>query len=70
MLFMCRYFAIFFNHLCHSFLFLYSLPLQVCLADPGCFREMDELVRSSTKGKGTVEVLSLKEVEEGDEKLE
>lgn len=43
---------------------------MVCLADPGCFREMDELVRSSTKGKGTVEVLSLKEVEEGDEKLE
>ncbi|XP_072024783.1 ribosome maturation protein SBDS-like [Amphiura filiformis] len=43
---------------------------MVCLADPGCFREMDELVRSTTKGKGTVEVLNLKDVEEGDETLE
>ena len=45
-------------------------PLQVCLADPGCFREMDELIRCETKGKGTLEVLSLKDVEEGDERLE
>jgi len=43
---------------------------QVCLIDPGCFREMDELMRRETKGKGTLEVLSLKDVEEGDEKLE
>ncbi len=50
--------------------FIFTCLLQVCLADPGCFREMDELVRSSTKGKGTVEVLSLKDVEEGDERLE
>ncbi|KFR03934.1 Ribosome maturation protein SBDS, partial [Opisthocomus hoazin] len=42
----------------------------VCLIDPGCFREMDELMRRETKGKGTLEVLSLKDVEEGDEKLE
>ncbi|NXJ16715.1 SBDS protein, partial [Odontophorus gujanensis] len=42
----------------------------VCLIDPGCFREIDELIRSETKGKGTLEVLSLKDVEEGDEKLE
>lgn len=45
-------------------------PFQVCLIDPGCFREIDELIRSETKGKGTLEVLSLKDVEEGDEKLE
>ncbi|XP_038059213.1 ribosome maturation protein SBDS-like [Patiria miniata] len=43
---------------------------MVCLVDPGCYREMDELVRSSTKGQGTVEVLDLKDVEEGDERLE
>ncbi|KAM6296545.1 LOW QUALITY PROTEIN: ribosome maturation protein SBDS-like [Aegotheles albertisi] len=42
----------------------------VCLIDPGCFREIDELIRSETKGKGTLEVLSLKDIEEGDEKLE
>ncbi|XP_062815678.1 ribosome maturation protein SBDS [Anolis carolinensis] len=39
----------------------------VCLVDPGCFRELDELVRRETKGQGTLEVLSLKDVEEGDE---
>uniref|UniRef100_A0A8B9JCQ0 SBDS ribosome maturation factor n=1 Tax=Astyanax mexicanus TaxID=7994 RepID=A0A8B9JCQ0_ASTMX len=43
---------------------------MVCLIDPGCFREIDELIRCETKGKGSVEVLSLKDVEEGDEKLE
>uniref|UniRef100_UPI000B4C463A ribosome maturation protein SBDS n=1 Tax=Lonchura striata TaxID=40157 RepID=UPI000B4C463A len=43
---------------------------MVCLIDPGCFREIDELIRSETKGKGSLEVLSLKDVEEGDEKLE
>lgn len=43
---------------------------MVCLIDPGCFREIDELIRCETKGKGTLEVLSLKDVEEGDEKLE
>ena len=41
----------------------------MCLIDPGCYREIDEVVRTETKGKGTVEVLSLKEVEEGDEML-
>lgn len=47
-----------------------SPPLQVCLIDPGCFREIDELIRCETKGKGSLEVLSLKDVEEGDERLE
>ncbi|KAM6933187.1 ribosome maturation protein SBDS [Xenentodon cancila] len=42
---------------------------MVCLVDPGCFREIDELIRCETKGRGTLEVLSLKEVEEGDEKM-
>ena len=43
---------------------------QVLLADPGCFREMDELIRSTTHGKGTMEVLSLKEVKDKEEKIE
>lgn len=43
---------------------------QVCLIDPGCFREIDELIKKETKGKGSLEVLSLKDVEEGDEKFE
>ncbi|KAG9351592.1 hypothetical protein JZ751_022843 [Albula glossodonta] len=43
---------------------------MVCLIDPGCYREIDELIRCETKGKGSLEVLSLKDVEEGDERLE
>ena len=42
----------------------------MCLIDPGSFREVDEVVRSDTKGKGSVEVLSLKDMEEGDEILQ
>ncbi|XP_061733499.1 ribosome maturation protein SBDS [Nerophis ophidion] len=42
---------------------------MVCLVDPGCFREIDELIRCETKGRGSLEVLCLKDVEEGDEKL-
>uniref|UniRef100_A0A4W3IEN2 Ribosome maturation protein SBDS n=1 Tax=Callorhinchus milii TaxID=7868 RepID=A0A4W3IEN2_CALMI len=49
----------------------FSTELEiVALIDPGCFREMDDLISRETKGKGSLEVLSLKEVEEGDEKLE
>lgn len=46
-----------------------STPPQVCLIDPGHFREIDESVRAETKGRGTVEIISLKDVEEGEEKL-
>ncbi|XP_076646298.1 SBDS ribosome maturation factor [Halictus rubicundus] len=42
----------------------------VCLIDPGQYREIDELVRSETKGSGFLELLNLKEVIEGDEILE
>lgn len=42
---------------------------MVCLVDPGYYREIDELIRCETKGRGSLEVLSLKDVEEGDEKL-
>lgn len=48
---------------------LFSM-FQVCLIDPGCFREIDELIKKETKGKGSLEVLNLKDVEEGDEKFE
>jgi ribosome maturation protein SDO1 len=41
----------------------------VCLIDPGSIRGIDDLVRGETKGKGTVEVISLKDVEEGEETL-
>jgi len=42
----------------------------VCLIDPGCFREIEDLVRAETKGKGTMELLNLKDVKEGEEQLE
>uniref|UniRef100_A0A8C6T692 Ribosome maturation protein SBDS n=1 Tax=Neogobius melanostomus TaxID=47308 RepID=A0A8C6T692_9GOBI len=42
---------------------------MVVLVDPGCYREIDELIRCETKGRGSLEVLSLKDVEEGEEKL-
>uniref|UniRef100_A0A3P9LC93 Ribosome maturation protein SBDS n=2 Tax=Oryzias TaxID=8089 RepID=A0A3P9LC93_ORYLA len=42
---------------------------MICLVDPGCFREIDELIRCETKGRGSLEVLSLKDVEEGEEKM-
>lgn len=43
--------------------------MQICSIDPGHYRQLEESVREGTKGKGAVEVLSLKDVEEGDELL-
>jgi len=40
--------------------------MQVLLIDPGNYRQIDELVRSDSKGTTQMEVLSLKEVVEGD----
>ncbi|XP_005100450.1 ribosome maturation protein SBDS [Aplysia californica] len=42
---------------------------MVILVDPGCYREVNDLVSTETKGKGQVDMMSLKEVEEGEEKL-
>ncbi|KAL1140639.1 hypothetical protein AAG570_000569 [Ranatra chinensis] len=42
----------------------------VCLIDPGHYREVDELVHSSKGCKALLELLSLKEVTEGEELLE
>ena len=39
------------------------------LVDPGCFREIDDLLRSDTKGRGTLEVMNLKLVEEREQKI-
>lgn len=43
---------------------------QVCLVDPGCYRDIDEVLRVETKGRGAVEMLSLKDVEEDDKNIE
>ncbi|OAD61693.1 Ribosome maturation protein SBDS [Eufriesea mexicana] len=42
----------------------------ICLIDPGHYRDINELVRSETKGSGLLELLNLKEIVEGDEVLE
>lgn len=42
----------------------------VCLIDPGHYREIDEMVRTETKGSGSLELMNLKEVIEGEELLE
>lgn len=42
----------------------------VVLADPGCYREIEDLLRTETKGQGNLEVISLKDVEDREEKLE
>jgi len=40
------------------------------VTEPGRFRELDDLIRRDSKGKGSLELLSLKDVKEGDELLE
>ena len=42
----------------------------MCVIDPGRFREIDELLQSETKGRSVIEVVSFKEVAEGEEKFE
>lgn len=41
-----------------------------CLIDPGKFREIEEMLKNESRGKGVLEVLNLKEVVDGDEVLE
>lgn len=38
--------------------------------DPGCYRAVEEVVREETRGRGTLEVLSLKEMAEEDETIQ
>jgi len=42
----------------------------ICLIDPGNFRKIEEVVKTETKGYGSVEVVSLSVHEEGDHKIE
>jgi ribosome maturation protein SDO1 len=42
----------------------------VVLVDPGCFREIDQIVQTDTKGKGKIEVLNLKHVNDEEAVLE
>ena len=56
---------------CGAFCKLFDISvLQVFLVDPGCFREIDELVRTESKGRALLEVMSLKEVNDEEERLE
>ena len=43
---------------------------QVILVDPGCYREIEDMMRADTKGQGQLEMLSLKDIEDREEKLE
>jgi len=38
--------------------------------DPGYYRQLDDIVRTESKGRGVLEVLNLKEIQEGDESVE
>lgn len=42
----------------------------VCLIDPGGYRQIEEIISRETRGKGSVEVLNLKEMKEVEEVLE
>jgi len=41
-----------------------------CLIDPGSYRKVDEIISQDSKGKGQLELLSLKEVTEGQETVQ
>lgn len=41
----------------------------ICLIDPGSFRNLDNMIRSETKGTGQFELLNLKETIEGEQTL-
>ena len=57
-----------FNRGSHVFYLL--IFFQMVLIDPGCFREVEELLRSETRGRAQCDVLNLKDVEEREERLE
>ncbi|XP_041977079.1 ribosome maturation protein SBDS [Aricia agestis] len=41
----------------------------ICLIDPGSFRNLDDIIRTDTKGSGQFELLNLKEMVEGEQEL-
>ena len=40
---------------------------QVALIDPGSYRQTETIVQAETRGRGTLEVLDLKDVDESDD---
>ena len=63
---MCEYFCESWSHYVMITAVMVT-NIQVLLVDPGTFREVDESVRGETKGAGSVEVVSVREIKEGDE---
>lgn len=43
---------------------------MIILIDPGLFRHIDDLIRIETKGRGRLEVISLKDVKDDEEQIE
>lgn len=43
---------------------------MACLIDPGLYRQLDEIISKESRGKGQLELLSLKEVTEGEETVQ
>lgn len=48
-------------------LLVITLMTQIILVDPGKYRSIQDIVGTETKGRGTVKVLDLKEIKEGEE---
>ena len=44
--------------------------LQVVLIDPGVYREVSQIVEKDSRGKGHLEIVSLKDVKDDEEKFE
>ena len=42
----------------------------ICTIQPGVFRDVDEAVRGQSKGKGQVEIMSVKTVDTSDQAIE
>lgn len=42
---------------------------MVCAIDPGAYRQIDEIVRAQSKGRGSVEIVSVRNVEGGEKEL-
>lgn len=43
---------------------------MTCLIDPGLYRQIDDIISRESKGKGSFELLNLKEITEGDETVQ
>ena len=43
--------------------------ILIYLVDPGEYRNLDEIVKKDTQGRGQLEILSLKEVDDSEQQL-